>query len=273
MSGMFVLAIAMYTFIHIILGYQLGHRIFVAAVVCLWIFGVVIVVIPIATIGRYVWFPAVAWQCWIPTEQPVLRLWTHYFWIFAAQCLTILLYVVIFVQLRRKIAECILLGGQNTSSLRHLNRVASCMILYPIVYITLSLPLAVGRMESVNGHTPSVTYFCIAGSLLASSGLCNTLLYALTRKNSVMPPERTPMADNRYGRPASRRGGESTKSNARPRMIEHWGNTCSTGVAPHYDDPTPESIPNGGFEQDLDFGLADTPAHPMDHNDPPSDGW
>jgi hypothetical protein len=68
MSGVFVLAIAMYTFIHIILGYQLGHRIFVAVTVCLWVFGVMIVIIPIATVGRYVWLPAVAWvsfRSWI----------------------------------------------------------------------------------------------------------------------------------------------------------------------------------------------------------------
>lgn len=61
MSGMFVLAIAVFTFLHIILGYQLRHRIFVAAIVSLWVFGIVMVIIPIATVGRYVWLPAVAW--------------------------------------------------------------------------------------------------------------------------------------------------------------------------------------------------------------------
>jgi len=58
---MFVLAIAVYTFLHIILGYQLSHRMLVIAVVSLWVFGVVMVIIPIATVGRYVWLPAVAW--------------------------------------------------------------------------------------------------------------------------------------------------------------------------------------------------------------------
>lgn len=61
MSGMFVLAIALYTFLHVIIGYQLSRRVFVIAVVSLWVFGVVIVIIPIAAVGRYVWLPAVAW--------------------------------------------------------------------------------------------------------------------------------------------------------------------------------------------------------------------
>lgn len=61
MSGLFVLAIAIYTFLHTLFGYQLGHRTFVATIVGLWVFGVLMVVIPIAAVGRYVWLPAVAW--------------------------------------------------------------------------------------------------------------------------------------------------------------------------------------------------------------------
>jgi hypothetical protein len=61
MSGLFVLAIAIYTFLHTLFGYQLGHRTFVASIVALWVFGVLMVVIPIAAAGRYVWLPAVAW--------------------------------------------------------------------------------------------------------------------------------------------------------------------------------------------------------------------
>lgn len=61
MSGMFVLAIAVYAFLHLILNYNISHRAFVAAVVGLWVFGVVMVISPIADVGRYVWLPAVAW--------------------------------------------------------------------------------------------------------------------------------------------------------------------------------------------------------------------
>lgn len=65
MSGMFVLAIALHTFMHVSLGRQLKYRTFVAIIVGLWVFGVVLVVIPIAIFGRYVWVPSVAWASFI----------------------------------------------------------------------------------------------------------------------------------------------------------------------------------------------------------------
>lgn len=61
MSGMFVLAIALHTFMNVSLGRQLSHRVFVTIIICLWVFGVVIVVIPIGMYGRYIWVPSVAW--------------------------------------------------------------------------------------------------------------------------------------------------------------------------------------------------------------------
>lgn len=61
MSGMFVLAIALHTFMHVSLGRQLGYRTFVAIIIGMWTVGVTMVIIPIAMYGRYVWMPSVAW--------------------------------------------------------------------------------------------------------------------------------------------------------------------------------------------------------------------
>lgn len=61
MSGLFVLAIALHTFMHVSLGRQISHRVFVSIVIGMWIFGVVLVIIPIAFFGQYVWMPSVAW--------------------------------------------------------------------------------------------------------------------------------------------------------------------------------------------------------------------
>lgn len=123
------------------------------------------------------------------TQHPTLRLFTHYFWIFAAQFLNLLLYAIMFVQLRRKISQSKILGASYTESLKRLNRVVSYMVLYPIVYITLTLPLSAGRMASVSGHSPSVTYFCVAGALMTLSGFCDVLQYTMTRKSVVLESE------------------------------------------------------------------------------------
>ncbi|KAI9929831.1 hypothetical protein ASPWEDRAFT_100207 [Aspergillus wentii DTO 134E9] len=188
MSGLFVLAIAVHTFLSVSMGYQLEHRIFVASIVGLWVFGVLMVIIPIATYGRYVWYPAVAW-CWMTPKYEAMRLWTHYFWIFAAQFFTIVLYAIMFFQLRTKIAESAILGQRNSESLRRLKKVIAHMAMYPIVYIIVSLPLAAGRMASAHGDSPSVVYFCVAGSFMACSGTCDALMYTLTRRSIVLEPE------------------------------------------------------------------------------------
>ncbi|KAJ5936842.1 hypothetical protein N7466_003292 [Penicillium verhagenii] len=188
MSGMFVLAIALHTFMHVSLGRQISHRIFATIVISLWVFGVILVIIPIAIYGRHVWMPSVAW-CWMTTQHPVLRLFTHYIWIFAAQFLNLVLYAIMFVQLRRRMAQSKILGASYTESLRRLNRVVSYMVLYPIVYISLTLPLAAGRMASVSGNSPSITFFCVAGALMTLSGACDVAQYTLTRKSIVLESE------------------------------------------------------------------------------------
>ncbi|KAF4762270.1 hypothetical protein HAV15_007850 [Penicillium sp. str.  len=238
MSGVFVFAISVFTFLHIVLDFQLGHRKFVGVIVGLWIFGVLMVVIPIAAFGRYVWFPSVAW-CWITTQHPALRLWTHYFWIFAAQFLTLLLHAIMFIYLKRRIADCVTLGGSNTDSLCRLKRVNSYMVLYPVVYITLTLPLAVGRMASTAGHTPSATYFCVAGSMMALSGLCDTILYTLTRKNSILCPEKRPEANRSTQLPWA----EGRRS------LSNWGPLSSVSTTTHRSDLTNGSMPNGEVER------------------------
>lgn len=70
------------------------------------------------------------------------------------------------------------------------------MVIYPIAYIVLSLPLAAGRMATAQGKTPSLVYFCIAGALITSSGFVDVLLYTLTRRNLILESE--PSDDRSY---------------------------------------------------------------------------
>lgn len=220
-------------------------------------------------------------QCWMTTAHPALRLWTHYFWIFAAQFFTVLLYAITFIQLRRKITECIRLGGGNTDSLRRLNRVVGYMVIYPVVYITLTLPLAAGRMASVSGHPPSVTYFCVAGSLMTLSGLCDTLLYTLTRRNSVLDPEGK-LTANKGTYPLTSTGRrKSTKNNVCPPTLDDRAPLPSVSAAPHHSNSTNASIPNGEIDrvavdqiyQETTLDVAYEPVHATGANGSSDDGW
>ncbi|RAK72030.1 uncharacterized protein BO72DRAFT_463355 [Aspergillus fijiensis CBS 313.89] len=241
MSGLFVLAIAVHTFLHVCLNYQMEHRVFVSMVVGLWVFGVVMTIIPIAAHGRYVWYPAVAW-CWMTPEYENMRLWTHYVWIFASEFFTVSLYAIMFIQLRQKMSEAAVLGEHNSESLRRLKRVIMHMAVYPVVYICLTLPLAAGRMASAGGHSPSVLYFCFAGSIMACSGFCDSFMYVVTRRSVVVESE----ARGSSNKLSSRRN-KSSAANQYAMSADPKGPT-STTITRGRSDSTEEMIGKGGLE-------------------------
>jgi hypothetical protein len=133
--------------------------------------------------------PLTAFQCWINEEYEPDRLWTHYFWIFLAEFGTVILYSAMYFQLRRRIAASIVLGNRHVESLTRLRHVINTMVMYPVGYVVLSLPLAAGRMATARGHTPSVTYFCVAGAMITSSGFVDVIMYAFTRRRLVLHSE------------------------------------------------------------------------------------
>jgi hypothetical protein len=56
------------------------------------------------------------------------------------------------------------------------------MVMYPAVYVILTLPLAVGRMVAMTGQHMPELFYVVAGSLLTSCGWIDALLYTLTRR-------------------------------------------------------------------------------------------
>ncbi|GAD96933.1 conserved hypothetical protein [Paecilomyces variotii No. 5] len=195
-SGLFVLAIAAHTFMMVTLGRKLSHRTFVLCVVGLWVFVAMLVIIPIGSHGGIdVFTPSGAW-CWIDDKYETDRLWTHYIWIFLAEFGTVTLYAIMFFQLRRRIQQSAILGNAHMDSLHRLRRVVSYMVVYPLAYLILSLPLAAGRMASARGNAPGMAYFCLSGAMMTSSGWVDVMMYTLTRKNLIVESE--PSHDRSY---------------------------------------------------------------------------
>jgi G protein-coupled glucose receptor regulating Gpa2 C-term len=71
-------------------------------------------------------------------------------------------------------------------SLRRLNRVVIYMVIYPVAYVILSLPLAAGRMSVSRGIVPSKTYFAVAGAFMALSGCVDVIVYTVTRRHLLL---------------------------------------------------------------------------------------
>lgn len=94
-----------------------------------------------------------------------------------------------FFYLRRRMKQAKILRRGQQESLQRLNRVVIYMVIYPVVYVLLSLPLAAGRMATAQGNSPSKDYFAVAGSLMALSGLMDVIVYTVTRRHLITDTE------------------------------------------------------------------------------------
>jgi hypothetical protein len=56
------------------------------------------------------------------------------------------------------------------------------MVIYPFAYVSLTLPLAAGRVATMAGKEPPLGFFPVAGGLMASCGFVDVILYLWTRK-------------------------------------------------------------------------------------------
>ncbi len=155
-------------------------------------------------------------QCWITEEQEKDRLYLHYLWICVAQLGTLVTYSYILFHLRIRLVSSGISrqpdpsssssNGHGSSGFNHkrdatgnvvtvaarpdpfaksrqrIMKTARYMVVYPIAYIALTLPLAAGRVSSMAGRVPSIMYFPVAGALMASCGFVDVMLYIYTRK-------------------------------------------------------------------------------------------
>lgn len=60
-----------------------------------------------------------------------------------------------FFYLRRQMKQAAAFRQNHQESLNRLNRVVVYMVIYPLVYVLLSLPLAEGRMSTARHVVPS----------------------------------------------------------------------------------------------------------------------
>ncbi|RHZ64437.1 protein gprD [Aspergillus thermomutatus] len=188
-SGLFVLAIAMHTGAVVLRGRQLPYATFIWCVVALWAFVITLGLISVGLYGSQTFVISEAGWCWLSPERELERLWGHYLWIFLSEFGTVILYGIMFFYLRRRMKQAAALRQNHQDSLSRLNRVVVYMVIYPLVYLVLSLPLAAGRMSTARHAVPSRAYFAAAGTLMALSGLVDVTVYTLTRRHLLLDTE------------------------------------------------------------------------------------
>ncbi|OJJ47159.1 hypothetical protein ASPZODRAFT_64768 [Penicilliopsis zonata CBS 506.65] len=219
-SGLFVLAIALHTGAVVLRGRQLPFNVFVSCIIALWAFIFTLGFIPIGLYGADAFVISEAGWCWLSPDYENERLWGHYFWIFLSEFGTIALYGFMFFYLRRRMRQNTILQQNQTENLKRLNRVVVYMVIYPFVYVVLSLPLAAGRMMVMaEQDIPSHSYFAVAGTMMTLSGCMDVLVYTVTRRHLLLETDLS-TTDKQYA---------NTNSNVCQTHISTTANTTKKG--------------------------------------------
>jgi hypothetical protein len=131
------------------------------------------------------------------------------------------------------------------------------MVIYPLVYLLLSLPLAAGRMSTARHAVASKAYFAVAGSLMALSGLVDVAVYTLTRRHLLLDTE-VSTSDRYYAHTGSNlynsthvsttiAGPESKRSRVKSRF-RHGLQSINETVLDDRDDSTEDIVPKNDME-------------------------
>lgn len=96
--------------------------------------------------------------------------------------------------------------NKKTPTERKMSLAATYMILYPVFYVIVTLPLAAGRIASLAGNPPSLKYLLVGGCFMTSAGWIDCLLYTLTRRAFLTTISSTGNAGVSQGRRSGSKG-------------------------------------------------------------------
>jgi hypothetical protein len=184
-SSMFITSIAMHTYMSVVTKHRISHSALYIIILGIWIFVYAISLIPVAAtrngadVGGF-FVRAGAW-CWMNNEYENLRLLTHYLFIFIAIGVTCSLYTAIFLSLRRQAGTKDGEASEEVTELQFQLSRNPAFLIYPVIYVLCTLPLALGRLLTMAGAKVPIGYFCFAGAMIASNGSFDCLLFGTTR--------------------------------------------------------------------------------------------
>jgi len=202
--AMFALIIAIHTFCVLFLRWQSRPYVLWLTLVSAWsAMGAIVLAGPtLADTTKYgPFFGISGYWCWITAPYPVQHITLDYMFMFMSAGFSFLLYTLVFLRLRGNI----IISGwyiafrRATSSSNSYWRgrefadnekmvIARQMMLYPVAYVIVILPIATARFCEMRGNTNvpfGATIFCDTVYLL--SGLVNVTLFVTTRR--VLPPQ------------------------------------------------------------------------------------
>jgi hypothetical protein len=108
--------------------------------------------------------------------------------------INLVIYIAIFVHLRLYSRRSEVVLGRTTTQ-DALKKLASRLLLYPLFYAMLILPITSIRLHMMAGGHATLAAVAAGGTILAFAGVVNVMLYGFTRKVvslDYIPPLRRP---------------------------------------------------------------------------------
>ncbi|KAI0259228.1 hypothetical protein BC834DRAFT_641977 [Gloeopeniophorella convolvens] len=127
--------------------------------------------------------------CWISSEYQVHRVVLDYMVMFLSALFSFILYTLVFIRQRG------IVRGQGSTSVETLvdqakekyeHRLARQMLLYPIAYTILILPIACSRFSAWAGHDVPFAATIFSDFIYLLAGVVHVVLFASTRR--ILPP-------------------------------------------------------------------------------------
>ncbi|KAH8879767.1 hypothetical protein GQ53DRAFT_755650 [Thozetella sp. PMI_491] len=185
-SSAFLVTLAFYTYLIVIRGWQPSLRFTIANSVLIWVVSIVVTCLGPIFSGVENYFVRQQSWCWIYGPNWGWRL-SVYIWGFLCIFMTFGVYVWTFWCLHRKQQSSRFLPRRSPSpSARrdpgnhnglHPSGHHPAFLIYPIVYMCCATPLTLGSITPLENSTP---FMIFAGTLLASVGFCDALLWSTT---------------------------------------------------------------------------------------------
>ncbi|KAF8493307.1 hypothetical protein JB92DRAFT_2835219 [Gautieria morchelliformis] len=199
-TALWSLIIAIHTFTLLFLKVRVPQAVLHATLVLVWLFVGFLVVLGPAALERPekgpFWGVSGHW-CWITANYMPERFAMEYLFMAVTAIVSLLLYSLMFLRLRGNID----VTGSRVAFCRartpwqrvpnmsdpQIERVGRTMLLYPLCYVVLVLPIAACRWNETYGGTVPFGVTIFADSVFILSGLVNAVLYSTTRR--VVPRE------------------------------------------------------------------------------------
>lgn len=202
-TAFWTLTMAVQTFFLLVLDLHLRQFILWMTLISGWSGILAVVLAGPATLNvheRGPYYGITGYWCWITDGYPLQRIILDYVFMFIAALGSLLIYTFIFLRLRGHIE----MDGwtpnrfrlrpvkrvgdwQTTDSDNEATKIAKRMVLYPIAYIIMVLPITVTRFMAFAGQTVTLEATVFSATLFLFSGTVNVVLFATTRRILPVP--------------------------------------------------------------------------------------